>query len=160
MAPAAHLRLLNLCIKHQVNDAIHKKFLFLIQNLSQKSVNLWVSSVEAGGLSSDDQFVYDIKNQTLSCGDQNLVLSAKPAFREILELLQGENEIPLPKAIKLLWNGDESEANISRLRMRVRRLNSEIEKVFGRKDFIKLSTSDLALTFSLIQSEDKGEGPA
>jgi tetratricopeptide (TPR) repeat protein len=143
MSPSENLRLLSLCMKRQHSEIAEKLFLLLIRDFSEKTAKIWLSLTETKKLFNNASYTYDPSTKLLMLSDLTISLKSKPAYQEMIELLLEGGPLTPEKAVQRLWNGDGLENDISRLRMRVRRLNSEINKAFGRGDFLTLTNREI-----------------
>lgn len=150
LSPSAHLRLLALMIQRSPNGSeIQKKYVFLLHGFSAKSKKIWLQWSGDSSHAKTSAVLYNRQTQVLTYEDKTMDLSRKSAFREMIELLVEKPQINILDAIESLWQGSTDEHDISRLRMRVRRMNDEIERTWGFSSFFQISESQLRCSFEI-----------
>ena len=85
----------------------------------------------------------------ISPGDQQMFISK--SHLEVFELFIGVERLTLSEACRKLWNSDGTESEVSRLRMRISRLNDFLQTHFGIKGGFKLDKTHLKTTLQILK---------
>jgi tetratricopeptide (TPR) repeat protein len=129
---AAHLRILALWIKISRDTLLSKKYNLLIHSLIKESKNVWAQL--AKDLKPENNLITIVFHQnekTLRMKNSENKIQLSDSFNEIIDMLAQNNSIETIEALELLWTSGGSMNDIARLRMRLSRLNTLVEKSWG-----------------------------
>ena len=155
---AAHLRLLKIWSLYSENTMSSRRQKMLIDLYSKKTKIIWASyfnlpidavdAIETKSVKISLELIDSVLK--VASSDQKLKLSKNS--NEIMNLFNNKNQIPLADVFKLLWNSEGTDSDISRLRMRVSRLNSLLHSKLGITNCMQLDKTHLKLNYSISQN--------
>lgn len=146
LSPAQLLRIYILLTRIETNAVHGKAIQLLTSNLSPISKKMWIqnqSEIE------NKAIYYSKKSGTLLLEGENLEVVLNSAAQEIISQMIGIKEIEFEILVKKLWNGTGDDADVARLRMRLKRLNSQIETAWGIQSFAKIKEVRVVLASEL-----------
>ena len=146
ITPAAQLRLLKLWSMHSKNPLPLKRQKLLIHLFSKKTKVAWENYFKASNNQSPSVVVTvkvesNLSRLEISPGDQAIFVSK--SHLEVFELFIRADRLTLSEACQILWNSEGTESEISRLRMRISRLNDFLQTQLGIKGGFKLDKTHL-----------------
>lgn len=147
MMPAHYLRRLILGLKQGFYlEEIKTRLLFSVQNYATADRQAWMNFIRSEMTHKNRPLVYDALNQSLYFNGEIFCLQTKPAYRELIEMLLTQSEIPCLQVVQKLWNRENNQANISRLKMRIQRFNREISQRWVISNLVSIQGDKLTLT--------------
>jgi tetratricopeptide (TPR) repeat protein len=155
VTPAAHLRLLKIWKLYSKNTVPVRRQKRLMSLFSKNTKFLWENyfnfSVEAVE-SKDTKVTLKLTSGylTSSANQQRLKLSKNS--NEIMKIFIGKNEVLLPELLKSIWNSNGTDLEISLLRQRVSRLNSQLFSKLGLMKCLQMTKTHLSLNYALVEN--------
>lgn len=128
---------------------LHKKILLLIDTTSFEDQKIWQEIFGLGQSASIEEVQYNEKRKTLSFANQEVSLARQKSYLEIIETVIAHTKIDTYKLIELLWRGEGSPEDVSRLRMRILRLNRSLQKDLGLVNFIKIENNLVSINYQI-----------
>jgi hypothetical protein len=148
---ATSIRILALiCKQNESAKEALKQLSLLIESLPAKSQKIWLKYLKYDELQQNSAVTYDINKKILYHGGQFCDLSKTESYSEIIDLLSVATETTSADLIQKLWRGDGTEADVSRLRMRIKRLNSLVHRELGITNLLVLTKSKVCLSVKLM----------
>lgn len=115
---------------------LKKKFLFLIEDSSKKSAQLFLGLDLLISLKEEQTVVFYQKTRRLQYGSKSAEARLTQNQADFLSLMSGKSSLSLDEVAQYLWQMDFDENIYHRIRMMVNRLNTSIAKVIGEKAYV------------------------
>lgn len=146
VSPASHLRLLKIWTQLSSNIFPQRKKIALLSQFSKHTQLVWTSYFK-NAMSETQKLHLDLTNSTLTFNEAQVILSASAV--EVLFLFKKRKQISVDQVLEKLWSASGSESDVSRLRMRISRLNSLLKNKLGTEKFFRLNKTTLSTDFEL-----------
>lgn len=138
--------------------ALRKQSL-LTHSLSKSTKQIWNHHFSINYLldSGTTDLVLRVTNHfvKLNLTDHGIKLSK--IFLEILQMFTETSEIPLHDVLLKLWNSTGSDSDTSRLRMRISRLNQQLQSELGLTNVFQLDKYSLKTKYKIIIAKSPAE---
>lgn len=136
-------------VRHTQIDTNQNRILLAVQAQPTLSRKIWMNLIGIGAESTGQTVYYDKASNQLVYQEKPFSFLKQKSFQELIDLLMTTPNISSYDAIRILWNGDGSESDLSRLRMRIHRLNKKLTAFWALPKFIEVDDNKIVLKVDL-----------